>query len=147
MLTAHNEAARQERETEAFDESVSDRPVMEGIDHLLPKTNTEAEQDISNEANEDGSTTEVVRNPPDVWVRGGGFVVRRHLTQRDTLFSPTQWLYETGNKSIPIFEDDGNFEFMDLEKLEVSRETIPTPSIWANIGTHGLHTPRQIKRC
>ena len=78
-------------------------------------------------------TAEQAAHPPDVCVGRGEFVVRRHLTPRTALFSPTQWLYETGNVSIPIIEEDGHFQFMDLERLEVSRGTVPDSKY---MGTH-----------
>ena len=52
MKVAHQEATRREKETEEFEASVSDRPVMEGIDHLFPKKKEEAEQVTSDEERE-----------------------------------------------------------------------------------------------
>ena len=46
------QAERRERETEAFEASVSDRPVMEGIDHLLLKHGEEASHETTDEERE-----------------------------------------------------------------------------------------------
>ena len=72
----------------------------------------------------------VDKPPPDCWVRRGEYIVRRHTTPRTTLFSPTQWLHESGSKSIfiPDFKQDEHGVLGDvytLEELEVSRETKP----------------------
>ena len=58
--------------------------------------------------------------PPlvDTWERRGEYLVRRHNRPRDCLFGPTQWLFETGNKSIPVYGKDGTFDFVDLETLK-----------------------------
>ena len=84
--------------------------------------NGEAEPDSSEDTNGVGGTPTY---EPDVWVRRGEYIIRKHHKPRDTLFSPTQWLYESGNKAIPIEDNDGHFEFLDLERLDVIRETCP----------------------
>ena len=71
------------------------------------------------------NSEEEVKPLEDTWVRRGEYVIRQHRRPRDTLFSPTQWLYETGNKAIPIYDEDGTFNFLDLENLDVMRETKP----------------------
>ena len=74
------------------------------------------------------ATADTDASPVDVWVRRGEYIVRRHLKPRDSLFSPTQWLYESGNKAIPIYDNDGHFTFMDLNCLEAWRGTVTDSS-------------------
>ena len=96
----------------------------------------------------DSPENEAEKPPPDVWVRRGEYVVRKHLTPRNSLFSPTQWLYESGNKSIPIVDADGHFDFLDLECIDVMRETKPDSSYmgshvdtWIAHAKHDMNMP------
>ena len=78
--------------------------------------------DTAEETTTPGTTT---GPPPDSWERRGEYLVVLHHRPRNTLFSPTQWLIETGNKAIPVFDAEGHFTFYDLEQLDVIRETEP----------------------
>ena len=73
-------------------------------------------------------------------------MVRKHLTPRNSLFSPTQWLYESGNKSIPIVDAAGHFDFLDLECLDVMRETkADSPHMGSHCDTWIAHAKHDMK--